>query len=103
MNIGVIAMRWIWTILILLLLGLQYRLWFGEPSLTDVWQVKDDIAEQKRINQDLLERNRRLEAEVQDLKKGLSALEERARSEMGMIGEGETFFQVIPEQEPARD
>lgn len=96
-------MRWIWTLLILLLLGLQYRLWFGEPSLTDVWQVKDDIAEQKRINQDLLERNRRLEAEVQDLKKGLSALEERARSEMGMIGEGETFFQVIPEQEPARD
>lgn len=96
-------MRWIWSILILLLLVLQYRLWFGEPSLPDVWQVKEDIAEQKRINQDLLERNRRLEAEVQDLKKGLSALEERARSEMGMIGEGETFFQVIPEQEPKRD
>ena len=96
-------MRWIWSILILLLLILQYRLWFGEPSLPDVWQVKEDIAEQKRINQDLLERNRRLEAEVQDLKKGLSALEERARSEMGMIGEGETFFQVIPEQEPKRD
>lgn len=96
-------MRWIWSILILLLLGLQYRLWLGEPSLPDVWQVKEDIAEQKRINQDLLERNRRLEAEVQDLKKGLSALEERARSEMGMIGEGETFFQVIPEQEPKRD
>lgn len=96
-------MRWIWSILILLLLVLQYRLWFGEPGLPDVWQVKEDIAEQKRINQDLLERNRRLEAEVQDLKKGLSALEERARSEMGMIGEGETFFQVIPEQEPERD
>ena len=96
-------MRWIWSILILLLLVLQYRLWFGEPSLPDVWQVKEDIAEQKRINQDLLERNRRLEAEVQDLKNGLSALEERARSEMGMIGEGETFFQVIPEQEPKRD
>ena len=89
-------MRWIWSILILLLLVLQYRLWFGEPSLPDVWQVKEDIAEQKRINQELLERNRRLEAEVQDLKKGLSALEERARAEMGMIGEGETFFQVIP-------
>ena len=96
-------MRWIWSILILLLLVLQYRLWFGEPSLPDVWQVKEDIAEQKRINQELLECNRRLEAEVQDLKKGLSALEERARSEMGMIGEGETFFQVIPEQEPKRD
>jgi len=92
--------RLIWTILIVLLLGLQYRLWFGEPSLPDVWQVKEDIAKQKRINQELLERNRRLEAEVQDLKRGLSALEERARSEMGMIGEGETFFQVIPKQAP---
>lgn len=80
-----------------MLLGLQYRLWFGEPNLRDVWQVKEDITEQKRINQELLERNRRLEAEVQDLKKGLSALEERARSEMGMIGEGETFFQVVPQ------
>lgn len=94
-------MRLIWTILIILLLGLQYRLWMGEPSLPDVWQVKEDIAEQKRINQELLERNRRLEAEVQDLKRGLSALEERARSEMGMIGEGETFFQVIPESKGA--
>jgi len=91
-------LRWLWTVLILLLLSLQYRLWFGEPNLPDVWQVKEDIAEQKRINQELLERNRRLEAEVQDLKKGLSALEERARSEMGMIGEGETFFQVVPKQ-----
>ena len=96
-------MRWIWTVLIVLLLGLQYRLWFGEPNLRDVWQVKEDIVEQKRINQELLERNRRLEAEVQDLKKGLSALEERARSEMGMIGEGETFFQVVPQASEANE
>lgn len=95
---GEISVRWIWTILLVMLVGLQYRLWFGEPSLPDVWQVKEDIEAQKRINQELLERNRRLEAEVQDLKKGLSALEERARSEMGMIGKGETFFQVIPQQ-----
>ena len=76
---------------------------FGEPNLRDVWQVKEDIVEQKRINQELLERNRRLEAEVQDLKKGLSALEERARSEMGMIGEGETFFQVVPQASTANE
>ena len=94
-------MRLLKLFLVLLLVALQYRLWFGEPNLPDVWQVKEDIAEQKRINQELLERNRRLEAEVQDLKRGLSALEERARSEMGMIGEGETFFQVVPQASKA--
>lgn len=93
-------MRLLWTILILIFLGLQYRLWFGEPSLPQIWQLEEAISEQKRINQQLLEQNKRLEAEVADLKRGLSALEERARSEMGMIGKGETFFQVI---EPGAD
>jgi cell division protein FtsB len=96
-------MRWLWFVLVLLILGLQYRLWFGSPSLPDVWAMESAIAEQKRINQELLERNRRLEAQVEDLKKGLSALEERARSEMGMIGEGETFFQVVPKQSISND
>ncbi len=95
-------MRWLWLFLILLFLGLQYRLWFGEPSLPDVWSLKQQIEEQKKINQNLAERNTQLEAEVKDLKEGMSALEERARSEMGMIGEGETFFQVI-EPEERRD
>jgi len=96
-------MRWLWFVLVILILGLQYRLWFGSPSLPDVWAMESAIAEQKRINQELLERNRRLEAQVEDLKKGLSALEERARSEMGMIGEGETFFQVVPKQSIPND
>jgi len=93
----------LWFVLVILILGLQYRLWFGSPSLPDVWAMESAIAEQKRINQELLERNRRLEAQVEDLKKGLSALEERARSEMGMIGEGETFFQVVPKQSIPND
>lgn len=91
-------MRWLWFVLILLFFGLQYRLWLGEPSLPDVWALEQSIDEQKRANQELVERNKRLEAEVRDLKEGMSALEERARSEMGMIGKDETFFQVI---EPA--
>ncbi len=93
--------RWFWLILFSLALLLQYRLWFGEPSLPQVWNLKDQIEEQKRHNQVLLERNTQLEAEVRDLKQGLSALEERARSEMGMIVKGETFFQVVKPLSPA--
>ena len=93
--------RWFWLILFSLALLLQYRLWFGEPSLPQVWSLKDQIEDQKRQNQVLLERNTQLEAEVRDLKQGLSALEERARSEMGMIVKGETFFQVVKPLSPA--
>ncbi len=92
--------RWLLLILLLMFAGLQYRLWFGEANLRQVWQLEDQIEQQRVENARLVERNTRLEAEVQDLKKGLAALEERARSELGMIQEGETFFQLIePEQE----
>jgi cell division protein FtsB len=82
-------------ILLLLLAGLQYRLWFGDPNLRQVWQLEQAILEQRRENQLLAERNQRLEAEVADLKAGLKAIEERARSEMGLIQEGETFYRLI--------
>ncbi len=95
--------RWLLLILLVMLVGLQYRLWFGEANLRQVWQLEEHILEQQQVNQQLTERNKRLEAEVQDLKQGLAALEERARSEMGMIREGETFFQLIePESESRR-
>lgn len=94
-------MRWFWILLILLAVLLQYRLWLGEPSLPQVWSLQSDIEEQKLVNQRLLERNNQLEAEVMDLKKGLSALEERARSEMGMIGREETFYQVVKPLKPS--
>lgn len=82
-------------ILLLLLAGLQYRLWLGDPNLRQVWQLEQAIIEQRRENQLLAERNQRLEAEVADLKQGLKAIEERARSEMGLIQEGETFYRLI--------
>ena len=90
--------RWLIIAVIILFIGLQYRLWFGENNLRDIWTLNSKIELQQEINQDLNQRNSELEAEVQDLKQGLSALEERARSELGMIKEGETFFQLV---EPA--
>jgi cell division protein FtsB len=88
-------MRLLLVILIALLLLLQFRLWVGEGSLAEVWRLKQAVEAQNSENETLRERNKALEAEVQDLKKGLSAIEERARSELGMIKEGETFYQVI--------
>lgn len=93
-------MRLLTVILIVLLLALQIRLWFGEGSQQEVWRMKKAVAAQEAENEQLRARNKALEAEVQNLKKGLEAVEERARSELGMIKEGETFYRVI---EPESD
>jgi len=81
--------------LVILFVLLQFRLWFGEGSMKDVWRLEDAIAVQRGENQRLSDRNQALAAEVDDLKQGLEAIEERARNELGMIKEGETFFQVL--------
>lgn len=83
------------AVLIALFFALQYRLWFAEGGLRDVWKLQSEIKEQKVIIDELQERNQILEAEVLDLKQGLDAIEERARSELGMIREGESFFRLI--------
>jgi len=85
--------------LLLLLVFLQYRLWLGEGGMREVAQLRGEITAQREENALLRERNRTLAAEVQDLKKGTTAIEERARTDLGMIGQGETFYQVI---EPRR-
>ena len=90
-------MKWLLAILGVLVLGLQFRLWFGDGNLPSVWALQDSIAEQQASNQLLIDRNDALRAEVDDLKQGTSALEERARSEMGMVKRGETFF-LLPEE-----
>ena len=82
------------VVLVLLLIGLQYKLWIGPGSLPDAWRLQQELAEQQGEIQALQERNAQLEAEVADLKSGLEAIEERARSELGMIGEGESFQAV---------
>jgi len=83
------------AVLAILLLLLQFKLWFGEGSMKDVWRLEQAIAAQREENQRLGERNQALAAEVADLKQGLDAIEERARNELGMIRSGETFFQVV--------
>jgi cell division protein FtsB len=85
---------WLFALLILLLAGLQYRLWVGEGGLAEVAELKRQIGLQKGENQHLLERNRILEAEVLELKKGMETVEERARHELGMVKEGETLYQL---------
>ncbi|MCB1762308.1 MAG: cell division protein FtsB [Gammaproteobacteria bacterium] len=87
-------MRVLIVALFLLLVVLQYRLWVGEGSLAEVHNLKQEIELQKQALLQLEQRNRALKAEVADLKEGLEAIEERARSELGMIGEGEIFYQI---------
>ena len=92
-------MRWLVLLLVFLFVLLQYRLWVGDGSLAEVWDLYQQVETQKQENQRLRERNQTLEAEVQDLKQGLEAIEERAREELGMIKDGETFFQIV--EDPA--
>jgi len=88
-------MKLLTVIMIFLLLLLQYRLWTGNGSLVEVNLLKDEIEKIGNENENLKERNLSLTAEVFDLKRGHEAIEEIARSEMGMIKDGETFYQII--------
>jgi cell division protein FtsB len=90
-------------VILLVLVGLQYRLWVGEGSFAEVVMLKRQLAAQRAELTDLYERNATLQAEVDDLKDGLAAIEARARSELGLIREGETYFQLLPPEGKARD
>ncbi|WP_313957285.1 cell division protein FtsB [Sedimenticola selenatireducens] len=89
-------------LLIVMLMVLQYRLWVGEGSLAELYLLKEDIELQKAELQLMRRRNQALQAEVNDLKKGLEAIEERARNDLGMIREGEIFYQIIESDKRAR-
>ena len=84
------------TVLIIILIGLQYKLWLGDGSLSEVVQLSRELDSQNEKLRQLEERNRKLEAQVLDLQNGLDAFEEKARNDLGMIKEGETFIQLIP-------
>ena len=84
------------ALLILMLIGLQYKLWFGDGSLSEVVQLTRELEIQKQKLSELEKRNKILEAHVLDLQNGLDAFEEKARSDLGMIKQGETFIQLIP-------
>lgn len=88
-------MRALAAVAIALVLLLQYRLWVAQGGMREVWNLRKEVAAQREENARLQERNRTLAAEVQDLKKGKAAIEERARTDLGMVGRSETFFQVV--------
>lgn len=88
---------WILTLLCLLVLALQFQLWGGRWGIPQLHRLQDRLQLQKTENQTLEHRNRVLGAEVEDLKNGLEAIEERARSELGMIRQGEVFYRFSTE------
>ena len=87
------------TILVVLLLYLQFKLWVGDGGIPDVLHVQNEVDVATIEKNKLQERNKALAAEVRDLKQGLSAIEERARNELGMIRNDETFYQIIKPSE----
>jgi cell division protein FtsB len=95
-------LRWVLPLLLVALAALQYRLWVGEGSLGEITLLRRQIAEQRAEMERLKERNRALQAEVEDLKSGLDAIEERARTEMGMVKPGEVFFQLVEPEAPRK-
>jgi cell division protein FtsB len=93
-------MKWLAVALLVVLAGIQYRLWISGDGVRELAQLRDAVAAQRAENDRLSERNLQLAAEVRDLKQGFTALEERARSDLGMISANETYYQVVP-PEPA--
>src|SRR3981189_3484902 len=89
-------MKWLAAALAIAVLLLQYPVWFSADGGREVERLKRAVATQRADNEQLGERNRQLAAEVRDLKTGMDALEERARSDLGMIAGNETFYQVVP-------
>lgn len=98
-------MRWLTPLLIALIVLLQYPLWFGEGGWLKLWGLGDEVSKQQELNGKLRLRNETLSAEVRDLKEARDAIEERARSELGMIRTDEVYVRVVPDQavvEPAQ-
>ena len=89
-------MRVISLILFVLLVLLQFKLWIGEGGFREVARLETRVEGQRQRNEDLLQRNAELHAEVEDLRERLDAVEERARSELGLVKPAEQFYQVVP-------
>jgi cell division protein FtsB len=94
-------MKWMVVALMLVLVGIHYRLWLSESGIREMQQLREAVSAQRSENERLTERNRQLAEEVRDLKQGYTALEERARSDLGMITRNETFYQVVPPEPDA--
>ena len=91
-------LRFVPLILLIVLIALELKLWTGDGGMREVWRLERRLEEQKKENARLKQRNEALAAEVQDLKSGRDAIEDRARAELGLIKPGEVFYQIV---EPA--
>ncbi|HMM65582.1 MAG TPA: cell division protein FtsB [Dokdonella sp.] len=91
-------LRYVALLLLILLIALEVKLWVGQGGMAEVWRLEKSVAEQKQKNEELKARNDALAAEVANLKDGDEAIEERARSELGLVKPGEKVYQVV---EPA--
>ncbi len=89
-------MKWLAAALLVVVLTLQYRLWLSGDGARELVRLSEAVERQTAENHELEARNQQMIAEVADLKAGMAAIEERARSELGMIGRSETFYQVVP-------
>ena len=88
--------RWLLLLLGIIGVALQADLWFADDGYRKTLKLRAAVAEQRHLNDSLRTRNAALDAEVINLKKGRDAAEERARTDLGMIGQHETFYQVVP-------
>jgi len=91
-------MRYAIIILILLLLVMQYKFWFDSGGLQQMEKLRHEIAIHKLQDQELAKQNDQLRAEVKDLKQGVDAAQERARSELGMVRQNEEYYQIVPQK-----
>jgi cell division protein FtsB len=92
-------MRLIFLTLLVLFVLIQYPLWFGQGGWFAVWDLQAEVAEQRSLNEGLKARNQAMQAEVDDLRTGTQAIEERARRELGLMQDQEVFIQILPSTE----
>lgn len=86
----------VFALTLVFLLGLlQYTLWFGKNGVSDYRRISGEIDTQQSVNTKLEARNKEMFAEIDDLRQGLDAIEERARHELGMVKQGETFYRIV--------
>jgi cell division protein FtsB len=89
-------MRLIFLALLVLFLLIQYPLWMGRGGWLTVWDLEREVSAQRAVNEGLRARNQAMEAEVEDLRSGTQAAQERARGELGLMHEKEVFVQILP-------
>ena len=94
-------MRILAIVFVLLIVALQYPMWLGKGGWLQLRELNAQVAAQRQVNAELKTRNEALDAEVRDLKQGIEAVEERARSDLGMIRQDEVFFQLPADTSPA--